>query len=80
MKYGYYDYDKPKTQETKVVRSGGLGFGSVLTIVFVVLKLCGVINWNWFWVLSPLIFSIGLFILILLILFIVGVILALNDR
>lgn len=80
MKYGYYDYGKPKTQETKVVRSGGLGFGSVLTIVFVVLKLCGVINWNWFWVLSPLIFSIGLFILILLILFVVGVILALNDR
>ena len=26
----------------------------VLTIVFVILKLCGVINWAWWWVLSPL--------------------------
>ena len=31
---------------------------TVLTIVFIVLKLCGVINWNWFWVLFPTIFSI----------------------
>ena len=34
--------------------STGLGFTSVLTIVFVVLKLCKVINWSWLWVLSPL--------------------------
>lgn len=25
----------------------------VLTLIFIVLKLCGVITWNWFWVLSP---------------------------
>ena len=34
--------------------SGGLGLCSVLTIVFIVLKLVGVINWSWLWVLSPL--------------------------
>ena len=34
-------------------RSGGLGFCSVLTIVFIVLKLCDVIHWSWIWVLSP---------------------------
>lgn len=33
--------------------SGGMGFSSVLQIVFIVLKLCGVINWKWVWVLSP---------------------------
>ncbi len=33
--------------------SGGLGFCSVLTIVFIVLKLCDVIHWSWIWVLSP---------------------------
>jgi len=27
---------------------------TVLTIVFVVLKLCRVISWSWVWVLSPL--------------------------
>ena len=34
--------------------SGGLGVTSVLTIVFVVLKLADVINWPWIWVLAPL--------------------------
>ena len=49
--------------------SGGIGFCGLLTIVFIVLKLVGVINWSWFWVLSPMIFSISLTILILLIAF-----------
>ena len=26
----------------------------VLLVVFIVLKLCGVITWSWLWVLSPL--------------------------
>ena len=32
----------------------------LLLVAFVVLKLCGVINWSWLWVLSPLwiVFSI----------------------
>ena len=40
--------------------SNGIGFAGLLTIVFVVLKLCGVINWSWFWVLSPLWISLSL--------------------
>jgi uncharacterized membrane protein len=34
--------------------TSGIGFTGVLTIVFIVLKLLGVINWSWLWVLSPL--------------------------
>ena len=34
--------------------SGGIGLTPILTIVFVVLKLTGVITWPWVWVLSPL--------------------------
>jgi hypothetical protein len=34
--------------------SGGIGFCGVLTIVFIVLKLVGQIDWSWWWVLSPL--------------------------
>lgn len=45
--------------------SGGMGLCGVLTVVFVVLKLVGTINWSWFWVLSPLIFSIGLTLILL---------------
>lgn len=33
--------------------SGGFPVGTVLTIVFIVLKLCHVIDWSWIWVLSP---------------------------
>lgn len=34
--------------------SGGIGFVGLLTIVFITLKLVGVISWSWWWVLSPL--------------------------
>lgn len=33
--------------------NGGVGFVGLLTIVFIALKLIGVINWSWVWVLSP---------------------------
>ena len=34
--------------------SSGIGISGVLTIVFIVLKLVGVINWSWWWVLCPI--------------------------
>lgn len=44
------------SQSTKssVSVNGGVGFIGLLTIVFIVLKLTGHINWSWLWVLSPL--------------------------
>ena len=47
-------------------RRGGVGFAGMLTIAFVVLKLCHVINWRWVWVLSPLwiVFALCLIIII----------------
>lgn len=32
----------------------GAGFTSLLQIVFITLKLCHIIDWSWFWVLSPI--------------------------
>ena len=49
--------------------SGGIGFSGLLTIVFIVLKLTGHINWSWVWVLAPLWGGIALVILMVLILF-----------
>lgn len=46
--------------DTSSTTSGGLGLASVLTIVFVVLKLVGTISWSWWWVLSPLWISWGI--------------------
>ncbi len=43
----------------------GLGLFGVLLIVFVTLKLIGLIDWPWIWVLSPL--WIGLSITLLMI-------------
>lgn len=34
--------------------AGGIGFCGLLTIVFIVLKLLGVIHWSWVMVLAPL--------------------------
>lgn len=51
----------------------GIGFCGLLTIAFIVLKLCGVIVWSWVWVLSPLWIScaIAFFFAILTIIIIV---------
>lgn len=41
-------------KESSSTPSSGIGFCGLLTIVFIVLKLCGVIGWSWWWVLAPL--------------------------
>ena len=33
---------------------GGVSFGGLLLIAFIVLKLTHVIDWSWLWVLAPL--------------------------
>ena len=58
-------------EKTKVSKSG-IGFSGLLTIAFIVLKLCHVIDWSWWWVLSPLWISVGLIIILLLIILIVS--------
>ena len=49
------------------VKKTGINFAEILTIVFIVLKLTGFINWSWWWVLSPMLINILLFILIAII-------------
>jgi hypothetical protein len=43
---------------------GGMGLSGVLLVVFIVLKLTHVIDWSWWWVLSPLWISLLLWILV----------------
>ena len=40
--------------------SGGVSFLHVMTLIFVVLKLTGVINWTWWLVLLPSLVNFGL--------------------
>ena len=44
----------------------GASFTELLLIVFIVLKLTNVINWSWWWVLSPLWISLGIVVIILI--------------
>lgn len=39
---------------------GGIGISGLLLVLFVGLKLAGVISWSWWWVTSPLWIPVGL--------------------
>ena len=56
------------TNNGSSAKSGGIGFCGLLTITFIVLKLCKVIEWSWIWVLAPSWIPIVIAIVILLIL------------
>lgn len=51
-------------------KSGKTGVGglTLLGIAFIVLKLCGVISWSWFWVLFPFFIPLALVIILTIIL------------
>lgn len=51
--------------------SGGIGFFGLLTLLFIGLKLCGVIAWSWLWVLAPLWIPTALALLLVVIVLIV---------
>lgn len=57
--------------------SGGISLSGLTFIVFLVLKLCGVIDWSWWWVTAPLWGPFALLIAGLFIYIIVAVIIAL---
>jgi len=48
--------------------SSGIGFTGLLTIAFIVLKLTHYIDWSWWWVLSPMLISVGLVVFLLILL------------
>ncbi len=51
----------------KTNNNGGAGFCSLLTILFIGLKLGNVITWSWVWVLSPMWICLLLLIILLII-------------
>lgn len=51
----------------------GLGFGTVLFLVFLVLKLTGVITWSWWWVTAPLWGAFALIAVVFIVVFLFAV-------
>lgn len=49
-------------EQNTYVKSG-VGFTGLLQIAFIILKLCKVINWSWFFVLLPTLLGISAVIL-----------------
>ena len=45
--------------------TGGVSIFTVLTLIFVVLKLCGVINWSWWLVFLPTLIPLGILAIVL---------------
>ena len=59
------------------MKEGGIGLGTILFVVFLVLKLTEVIDWSWWWVTAPLWIPIGFVIALTVLL---GVLSAIFDR
>ena len=59
---------------------GGIGFVGLLTIVFITLKLLGVITWSWVWVLAPLWISLAIGIIAILVILVIAVVMTLIDK
>lgn len=49
--------------------TGGISFVGALTIAFIVLRLCHVIDWSVWWVISPIWITVALVIAIFIIVF-----------
>ena len=53
--------------------TSSVSYTGVLTLIFVVLKLCNVIDWSWWWVLCPIWISFALLFLFIIILGIISI-------
>lgn len=65
---------------TSSSRSSGIGLTGAVFIVFLVLKLVGVITWSWWWVTAPLWGSAVVVVLILLAVAVVALIAAVFKK
>lgn len=51
--------------------TGGISFLGLLTVLFIGLKLTGVIEWSWFWVLAPMLLPLSFALIIVLFIIVV---------
>lgn len=49
-----------------------MGLSTVLTIIFVILKLCGVLTWSWWFVFAPLWGGVAIFIVVAVLIWLFG--------
>lgn len=57
-------------KENNSTSTGGVGLVGLVFVAFLVLKLCKVINWSWWWVFSPLWITALVFVVALIVCFV----------
>ena len=62
--------------DNKSTASSGISFTGLLAILFIALKLTGVITWSWLWVLAPIWIT---FVIVVFILIIAGMLIIANK-
>ena len=60
--------------------TSGVTFLELLTVAFIILKLCNVIDWSWWWVLAPTWIPLALAAVVLLIVSILKLISTIHRR
>ena len=70
-------YNLHKEVKEMEKESNGIGIFGTLTLIFVVLKLVGVISWSWWWVLSPSLIAIGSWLVVW---FVIGVVIGVKEN
>lgn len=68
------------SNESGTQKGAGITFTGLLSIVFITLKLCGVIDWPWLWVLSPIWIPLAFIAVLFLIVGICAFITAIADE
>lgn len=63
---------KNNKQEFNLMEKQGMSVATIIGIIFVVLKLCGLINWSWYWVLSPFWIEIAVVILFTFLIYVIA--------
>lgn len=56
------------------MKEEGIGLGTILFVVFLVLKLTETIDWSWWWVTAPLWIPVGLVLVIAIIAWVIAII------
>ena len=63
---------KDLDEKLAVLRSGGPSILTLLTVLFIGLKLGNVIDWSWWWVLSPLWIPLAFGLVLIVLIVIIG--------
>lgn len=58
----------------------GIGFGTLLFLLFLALKLTHVIDWSWWWITAPLWAGFAIFFAVLAVIGMLGGVIALINR